>query len=740
MKYINVITALSTKALDRLFTYAVPVSLCGQIKVGSIVMVPFGKKNQLQKAYVIEVDAESPAANIEVKEVHSVLSGYFLTEEQIELALWMKQYYVATLSSVFKLMLPPSLDITPRKEVSYYINPDSDFVKSYQSKIKGTRFQKRNELITYFMENGMDSIPPLTEQSFYSKAVLDTLLKDDIIRKVEITPSVIAPYLKNLTVTCPPAQLNSEQATVVEAIQKDFKGVHLIHGITGSGKTEIYFSLMEKVLKEGKQVIVLFPEIALTFALVQRFISRFGQQIGLFHSRLSEGEKRSEWDKARNGQTRIMIGPRSALFAPFENLGLIIMDEEQESSYKSEFMPKYHATEVAARIAKIKGIPLVLGSATPSLESYYYAQNGRFHLHKLKTKALTEETIEVSLIDMRNELENGNRSFLSLELKESITKALHRKEQVILLNNRRGYAKFISCRKCGYVPMCPHCEMPLTYHKTPEHMQCHHCNYKTEMSKTCPKCQSRYLKAFGMGTQKMELELKKMFPDTTVVRMDYDTTKTKHGHAKRLQEFSDAESGILIGTQMIAKGLDFHNVTVVGVIAMDQGLYSDDYRAAERSFQLLTQVIGRTGRGGKKGKALIQTYSPEHFAIQYGILQDYEGFYAEELVYRKLLNNTPFKEILEIVLSYPSQKELDIMSTNITQELKKMIQHYGWEIEVSGPLTPYLFKHADRFRKIILLKANRHKELTFIMNSLYNKKIEKMGFTLQMDINPQYFS
>ncbi len=736
--YANVAALSSAKALDRLFTYRVPPELEARIEIGSIVQIPFGKGNRVQEAFVIETDVAPPEMGCSIKTILDVSEEHFLSRRQIDLALWMKQYYTATLVSVIKLMLPPSFQVQAKKQISYFLKADSATLEKYFQEKKGGRYQKRRDLIEYFIQFKKQDFPVLKKQSFYSRAALDALVEDGIIGRREAKLSVLAPYQQELSGDRPVYRLTEEQQRVYQEIRADFRGIHLLHGVTGSGKTELYFQLIEDVLKEGKQAIVLLPEIALTFALVRRFLQRFGDVIGLFHSRLSEGEKLVEWQRARNGELKIMLGPRSALFAPMDKLGLIIIDEEHESSYKSEMIPKFQAVEVAAKMGKLYGIPVLLGSATPSVESYYYAEKKRFHLHRLEQKALTDQPIEVSLIDMRKELEKGNRSFLSAELEQAIEQALARQEQVILLNNRRGYAKFVSCRKCGFVYRCPSCELPLTYHKEPEGMVCHHCDYQQDWQRNCPSCGSSYLKAFGMGTQKIERELIKKFPEVPIIRMDYDTTRAKHGHDERLREFSDARSGILIGTQMIAKGLDFHNVTVAGILAVDQGLYADSFRAAEKTFQLLTQMIGRTGRGAKPGKAFLQTYSPDHFAVLAGVRQDYQSFYQEEIVYRRMLNNPPFSEILEITVAHESLPKCEAMAKGLIGEMKQLIRQRQWEMELTGPVSPYLFKQAGLYRKNIILKANRHKELTFIMTSLYNKGIDKLGFVLYLDINPSF--
>lgn len=737
MKYINIALASSAKALDRLFTYAVPDDLEDGVGIGSIVRLPFGLGNREKRGYVIESPVQ-PEGNFAIKYINGLESERFLTGEQIELALWIKQFYLAPLSMVIKLMLPPSFEARAKKQVTYFLKAGPEELDQYRQKLTGDRYHKRRDLLDYFLMTQGQDLAPLSQQEFYSQAVLGTLLKDGIIGKKIGQISVLEAYKQDLKPAIREIALNSEQDHAYQTIKNNFKGIHLLHGITGSGKTQVYFKLIEDVLAAGKTAIVLVPEIALTAALVRRFLQQFGDVVGLFHSRLSDSEKLVEWDRAKRGQSKIMIGPRSALFTPLKDLGLIIIDEEHESSYKSEYMPRFHALEVAAKMTQIYQIPLVLGSATPCLETYYHAQKQKFYLHELRQKALNQLPIKVEIIDMRRELEQGNRFFLSRSLEKAIREALARQEQVILLNNRRGYAKFVSCRKCGFVYKCPHCDLAMTYHKSKEVLVCHYCDYHQPMQRICPACTSKYLKAFGMGTQKIESELKRTFPETTVIRMDYDTTRTKHGHDQQLQEFTRAKSGILVGTQMIAKGLDFHNVTVVGVLAVDQGLYTDDFRANERTFQLLTQVIGRTGRGKKPGQAFLQTYSPDHFAIQTSMSQDYQAFYQEEMVYRYLLNNPPFSRILQVTISSQDGNLLENMAGQIAKELRDLIQVKGWEMSLTGPAAPYVYKKADSYRKIILLKGKRHKELTFIMQYLYNKNINIIGFNIHMDINPQY--
>ena len=519
--------------------------------------------------------------------------------------------------------------------------------------------------------------------------------------------------------------LTELQQAVADSIMDNYndggRKPSLIHGVTGSGKTEVYMELVSKMQKLGKQSIVLIPEIALTYQTIIRFYKRFGDRVSIIHSRMSQGEKYDQFERAKKGEIDIMIGPRSALFTPFSDIGLIIIDEEHEATYKSETTPKYHAREVAFERARVSDGIVVLGSATPSMESYYNASCDNYNLYNLIERIGTSMLPEVSVVDLREELKSGNRSMFSARLKEAIQERLDRKEQTMLFINRRGYAGFVSCRSCGEAIKCPHCDVSLTYHNN-KRLICHYCNYNIPMPDKCPKCASKFIGTFGTGTQKLEEATIAAFPEARVLRMDMDTTSGKDGHEKILSAFANNEADILIGTQMIVKGHDFPNVTLVGIIAADMSLFENDYRSAERTFQLLTQAAGRAGRGDKPGQVIIQTYKPEHYAIQSASAQNYKEFYEIELSYRRLVNYPPFLHMLVIFISSPSITECGTMA----DELAKIATDYG-ECTVIGPADATIAKKQDRYRKVIWCKhtdINLLKELIEITDvGFKNKRI-----------------
>ena len=517
--------------------------------------------------------------------------------------------------------------------------------------------------------------------------------------------------------------LNEQQRQVSENIKKtmDFRkdskpNIHLIHGITGSGKTEVYIDLIDYTISKGKAVIVLIPEIALTYQTVMRFTRRFGDRVSIINSRLSKGERYDQFERAKNGDVDIMIGPRSALFTPFKNLGLIIIDEEHESAYKSESVPKYHATEVAIKRVKDVGATLVLGSATPSVESYYRAKNGAYKLHVLN-KREKGNLPEVHVVDLREELKNENKSIFSIELQNLIKDRLEKKQQTMLFINRRGYAGFVSCRDCGEAIKCPHCDVTLKLHRNRK-LVCHYCGHTENMPTLCPKCGSKYLGGFGIGTQQIETAVKKMFPHAKVLRMDADTTSKKGGHDEILSAFANREADILVGTQMIVKGHDFPGVTLVGVIAADMSLYSSDYCANERTFQLICQAAGRAGRGELPGIAIVQTYSPDNYSIETAGRQNYEEFYEEEIAYRKLMKYPPVSNMVSILLQGREQKQLIEVTNYLVEIIKNYKDKYFKELFVIGPADPPVGKINDIYRKIIYLKSDSRQGIIQLKNYL----------------------
>lgn len=537
--------------------------------------------------------------------------------------------------------------------------------------------------------------------------------------------------------------LNPEQehafTTIADAMDDGFFSEFLIFGVTGSGKTEIYLQLIEKAMQEGKTSLVLVPEISLTPQTIERFIARFGEEkIAVLHSKLSTGERYDSWQKIHKGEARIVIGARSAVFAPMQNLGIIIIDEEQDASYKSEMTPRYHTREVARYIAKKEEIPLVLGSATPSLETYKRAEEGDIGLLTLHKRANQQSLPEVEIIDLRQELARGNHSMLSQKLQEAITNTLQKKQQIILFLNRRGYSTFIMCRECGYIAKCERCNISLTYHAKQNKLKCHYCGYETNLLHTCPECQSTTIRYFGTGTQKLEEQIQALYPEARVLRMDVDTVGNKHGHEEMIEAFKKGEADILIGTQMVAKGHHFPKVTLVGVIAADSSLNIDDFRASETTFQLLTQVAGRAGRGEEKGKVLVQTYQPDHFVLEFVKKQDYLAFYETEILLRKQLKNPPFCDIIVIGVSDTDNRKAEKTIQSLYAYLKRKIKMENTPIMVYKGIPAPIDKIKDRYRWRMIIKCKYNAELSNLLQEMLEKayKQTKGDTRIVADINP----
>ena len=534
--------------------------------------------------------------------------------------------------------------------------------------------------------------------------------------------------------------LTPEQTKAVEAFWQDYRqekyGTYLVYGVTGSGKTEVYMEMISRVLEQGRQAIMLIPEIALTYQTVLRFYGRFGDRVSILHSRMSQGERSDQMERVKAGEVDVMIGPRSALFTPFSNLGLIVIDEEHEGTYKSEQAPRYHARETAIRRARMEGASVVLGSATPSLETFYACRSGRCRMLQLTNRTGGGELPQVLVADMREELRKGNRSILSGRLEEMIRDRLEKKEQIMLFLNRRGYAGFVSCRACGYVVKCPHCDVSLSAHRNGR-LVCHYCGYEEPAIQTCPSCGSSYIGGFKAGTQQVEEMIHKRFPEARVLRMDLDTTRKKDGYEKILETFSDEEADILIGTQMIVKGHDFPNVTLVGILAADLSLYSDDYRSAERTFQLLTQAAGRAGRGGRSGEVVIQTYSPDHYAVRMAASQNYEGFYEEEMRYRSLMGYPPASHLLAVLMTGADEEGL-MKAAGYLKEFLHKIDPRG-RIQVIGPASPYVGKVSDVYRRVLYLKEEEEAILIEAKNRMEQYIEANRGFEpfrIQFDLDP----
>ncbi|KKB75654.1 MULTISPECIES: primosomal protein N' [Bacillus] len=601
---------------------------------------------------------------------------------------------------------------------------------------------KQKAILEFFIEGseGMTvTVKELLDKTGGSSASLKTLLEKGLLQEGE-QEVYRDPYQDRMFKKTEPLPLTEEQSrayeAISEAVENDRHDVFLLHGVTGSGKTEIYLQSIEKVLNAGKEAIVLVPEISLTPQMVHRFKGRFGSQVAVLHSGLSTGEKYDEWRKIHRKEVRLAVGARSAIFAPFENLGMIIIDEEHETSYKQEEMPRYHAKEAAIKRAEHHRCPVVLGSATPTLESFARAKKGVYKLLSLKRRVKSQVMPDVSLVDMREELRNGNRSMFSRALMEELEKTLEKGEQAVLFLNKRGYSSFVMCRDCGYVIQCPHCEISLTYHRFGQRLKCHYCGFETGMPSRCPECASEHIRYFGTGTQRVEEELTKILPQARVIRMDVDTTSRKGAHEKLLTSFGKGEADILLGTQMIAKGLDFENVTLVGVLSADTMLHIPDFRAAEKTFQLMTQVSGRAGRHEKPGKVIIQTYTPSHYSIQLTKTHDYETFFQQEMMHRRVQAYPPYYYLALITVSHEEVAKTALVTEKIAQYLKANIQG---DAKILGPVASPIARIKDRYRYQCVIKYKQDHQLTPLLKNImdhYKRDIEQKQLTISIDMNP----
>lgn len=722
MKFANIIVDISHEKLDRPFGYIIPEKLSDCIQVGTAVKIPFGKGNRLIAGYVIEV-TDKPGFDIaKMKEIDSVIEGATSVETGlIRLAWWIKENYGSTMNQALKTVLPVKKTVKNVEKKTVILNLSDEALEekriAYKKKNAKARVRLLEELKTE------KSLPKnlVVNKLNISASTLKTMeqLGDIKIQSdIDYRKPVKLEEQKEYNIV-----LNPQQRAVAESIKETMSfgkeekpNIHLIHGITGSGKTEVYMDLIDYTIKAGKDVIVLIPEIALTYQTVMRFTRRFGDEVSIINSRLSKGERYDQFERAKNGDIHIMIGPRSALFTPFRNLGLIVIDEEHENAYKSESVPKYHAVEVAIKRAKDEGAALVLGSATPSIESYYRARSGVYHLHKLDYRE-KGKLPDVSVVDLREELKKDNKSIFSEQLQELIQDRLDKKQQTMLFINRRGYAGFVSCRDCGEAIKCPHCDVTLKLHRNRK-LICHYCGHTEDLPNVCPKCGSKYLGGFGIGTQQIESAVKKMFPEARVLRMDADTTSKKGGHEEILSAFANREADILVGTQMIVKGHDFPGVTLVGVIAADMSLYASDYSATETTFQLLCQAAGRAGRSDLPGHVVIQTYTPDNYSIETASHQDYEAFYEEEMAYRKLMQYPPASNMVSILLQSKEQKELIQVTEEFVDVIKQYKDRYFEQLFVIGPADPPVAKINDTYRKIIYLKSNDRIKMIHLKNYL----------------------
>jgi primosomal protein N' (replication factor Y) len=599
---------------------------------------------------------------------------------------------------------------------------------------------KQKEVLEYFLQD--DS--PVEQKELFSflgitSSTIKGLIQKGLLgqKEVEIYRN---PFGDREFKRTEPLPLTEEQRKaiipILNSIEEKRHETFLLYGVTGSGKTEVYLQSIQRVLQDGKEAIVLVPEISLTPQMVNRFKGRFGDQVAVMHSGLSAGEKYDEWRKIQRKEVKVVVGARSAIFAPFENLGIVIIDEEHETSYKQEENPRYHARDVAIERAGKYKCPVVLGSATPSLESFARAHKGVYQLLSLPKRMNNQSLPSVEIVDMREELREGNRSMFSRVLLDKIKDRLEKKEQIVLFLNKRGHSSFVMCRDCGYVINCPHCDISLTYHRFNQQMKCHYCGYEASVPNTCPECESEHIRYFGTGTQKVEEELAKVLPEAKVIRMDVDTTSRKGSHEKLLDQFQEGHADILLGTQMIAKGLDFPNITLVGVLSADTMLHLPDFRSSEKTFQLLTQVSGRAGRHELEGEVIIQTYTPEHYSVELAGEQDYDKFYEREMMVRKIHRYPPFYYISLVTVSH---EEL-MMAVSVTEKITQYIQsRLSAESIVLGPVASPIPRINNRYRYQCLIKYKREPELGQALKKVldnYQHEIAAGGLAISVDLNP----
>ena len=739
MEFVNVIVDISHEKLDRIFQYRIPEELQGKISTGMQVQVPFGMGNRTIKGYVTGV-TDVPDYPVEkIKPVTGLVDGAVSAEsELIALAAWMKEFYGSTMNQALKTVLPVKQEVSSRQEKCIVLAIPREEAEQLLKEVLHKNFRAKARLLAGLLDHEGKLSSKEAADLKITSSVIQGLERDGVVRQISRV-QYRNPFAGKFEQTGIQRTLTEEQKNAVDGIWDEYaqgiRKTYLLEGVTGSGKTEVYMELISRVIAEGKQAIVLIPEIALTFQTVRRFYERFGDRVSVMHSRLSEGERYDQFLRAKAGEIDVMIGPRSALFTPFSQIGVMIIDEEHEGAYKSETVPRYDAREVAAVRAKKHGASLILGSATPSVETSRRAREGKFGWYRLTTRIGQAILPDVSVVDLREELREGNRSIFSRRLLSAMDDRLKKRQQTMLFLNRRGLSGFVSCRSCGKSIRCPHCDVTLSLHKDGS-LRCHYCGYRIPMPKNCPSCGSPYISGFRAGTQQIEREVHRLFPQARVLRMDYDTTRTRESYEQILSAFGNGQADILVGTQMIVKGHDFPDVTLVGIVAADISLYASDYRAAERTFQLLTQAVGRAGRGSKAGEAVIQTYMPEHYSIQTAAKQDYDAFYEQEILYRELMGYPPVDEMLGIYLSGKDLEKLE----SCAEQLAEWIRNAHVEgLCLIGPADAALARKNDSYRKVIYMKHEK-KIILLKIKKLLEQQIAGTDnwndIFIQFDYNP----
>ena len=714
MIYAGVIVDISHEKLDKIFQYSVPEDIASVISIGNKVNIPFGAGHRT--GYVVNLSDTPEIDPDKIRPLDGIVkSSTTIDERMIKLAYWMKTNYGSTINQALKTVIPVKEKVKQvnNRTVRLLISPREALSLSEEYR---TSKRKQSEILKFLSDNPVCDYRKITQQMGQVRQSLTALSDAGLIeidtQRVFRNELEAAEDFRNVT------GLNQEQQAVCDGIIKDYDNNDmtpcLIKGVTGSGKTEVYMEIIQHVLSKGREVIVLIPEISLTYQTIMRFYAKFGNVVSVINSRLSKGEKYDRFELAAQGRIKIMVGPRSALFTPFNNLGAVIIDEEHESAYQSETIPRYHARETAIELARMTGAKVIMGSATPSLEAFNRCRNGIYKLYRLDNRAGNATIPDVDVVDLRDEMKKGNRTMFSAKLKSLMQEKLDAGEQIMLFLNRRGYQGFINCRDCGNVIQCPHCDVSLTLHGR-NRLVCHYCGYETVFNHICPKCGSKYIGAFKAGTEKVEEETHKIFPHASVLRMDLDTTSGKEGHRNILEKFASHEADILIGTQMIVKGHDFADVTLVGILLADMSLHCSDYRAAEITFDLLTQAAGRAGRGDRKGNVVIQTYDPEHYSIVHAAGQDYDAFYDEEMGYRELMGYPPSNHMMAVRISCADAD----LATKLSDELYKLTS-VNDRVNIIGPADAAVYKINDIYNRVIYYKCRDYALLIQIKDIIEN--------------------
>ncbi|OAS83384.1 MULTISPECIES: primosomal protein N' [Metabacillus] len=730
------LTPCLTSELIQLGQWLTEKTLCFKISAFQA-MLPAAMKAKYEKALGLTTD--------DVTELVEQLQPFFKNgnqvdlkelEQTVSLKMIQKEIEQGHLEVIYKVKQKgnkKTIKIIKRNESLLRL---TELIKELPANAK-----KQIEIISYFTTNEINEIAlqDLLIEANTSDASVKALISKGILKE-EIKEVYRDPYQDRHFEKTKRLILNNEQqqaiTPLIKTINENVHDVFLMYGVTGSGKTEVYLQSIEEVLNNGKEAIVLVPEISLTPQMVHRFKGRFGSKVAVLHSGLSTGEKYDEWRKIQRKEVQLVVGARSAIFAPFENLGMIIIDEEHESSYKQEENPRYHARDVAIYRAKLHKCPVVLGSATPTLESFARSKKNVYKLLTLKERVNKRSMPQVDIIDMREELRSGNRSMFSTSLIEKLTERLEKGEQSVLFLNRRGYSSFVMCRDCGFVIQCPHCDISLTYHRHGQQLKCHYCGHEEQMPNVCPECQSEHIRFFGTGTQKVEEELVKVLPHSRIIRMDVDTTGRKGAHEKLLTRFGNKEADILLGTQMIAKGLDFPDVTLVGVLTADTMLHLPDFRASEKTFQLLTQVSGRAGRHELPGEVIIQTYTPEHYSIQLASQYDYDSFYNHEMQLRKNHAYPPYYYLALLTVSHPEITKVVSVTEKIVQFLRRNVEN---ETKILGPVASPIPRIKDRYRYQCMVKYKREKNLHETLRKIiehFQQEMSSNDLIIAIDLSP----